>query len=177
MFKFSLLLSSADKQLIQRTPDGAHAELLRVDLVQRYPLIRRGIIGSLHILVVLHLTEEEEVHRGDMEARIVVHIGIAEDILRLRHLQARLFLDLAPHAFLSRLPDIREAAREVQGSFSGFFLTSEHQQLVLVIEDERCRSSTRIEIIDEAAVLAFLAFLVILHEMLTAAYRTISELF
>ena len=93
----------------------------------------------------------------------------------LRHVESRLFLDLAPHALLYRLSHVNKATGQVKGAACGVLGPTHHQHLIVVVDDECCRGRARIGIVGEAAVATLLALEIVDLKAGTAADRTEAE--
>jgi hypothetical protein len=119
----------------------------------------------------------QEVHIEGMNTHATIHIDIGrrEKVLDIIDFQARLFLDFTTHAILYGLIHVAEASRQVKSAFGRLFGTTHYQQLIVVVDDKRCRGRTGVGIIGEATVSALLALEVVDLKMTAATYRTVSE--
>ena len=158
--------------------DRTESEALHIDLPQREPGELGSIVGSLHLHVV-NATEEEEIERMDVHARIVIDIGNGEEIRHLTslHLETCLFEDLPDHTLLSVLIVIHKTTGQVKGAFGRFLGTTGHQQFSFLVEDEGSRRSTRVLVIRKATVGTMPAQGVMDLKITTATLRTESEYF
>lgn len=160
--------------------DAGKPEVGGVDLADGYPKGFGGIVGSTDggldgLKVAVNGHQEVHVERVDAHATIYIYVGRGKEIVYLRHVESRLFLDFAPHALLYRLAHVNKATGQVESAACGVLGPTHHQHLVVVVDDECCRGRARIGIVGEAAVATLLALEIVDLKAGTAADRTEAE--
>ena len=62
-------------------------ELFGAYVLRFHPHALGGIVGSLHLRLVLHGAEEEYVERVHVEVGIAVYVWLGEEVFRIRHVE------------------------------------------------------------------------------------------
>ena len=123
----------------------------------------------------MHTHQEIHIEGVDTHAAIHIDIGRGEEVLDVFDIEPCLFLYLTTHTLLYGLIHVAETARQVEGSLGGFLGTSDNQQLIVVVDDECCRSRAGIGVVSETTVPALLALEVVHLKVRTATNGTVLE--
>lgn len=153
--------------------DGAQAEMIRTDFMERNPETSGGIIGSLDSgMILFHMTDIEHVKGVDIHARILVYVWNGKEILHFFNAQPSLFLDLTDDTLFARFLIVNKTTRQVKGTLGRLLAAADDKQFVFIIQNEGCRGRTGVLVIGEPTVRTVFALKVVLLKIRTPALRT-----
>ena len=98
-------------------------------------------------------------------------------INRLKIMDLRMLPLAVLHRLFHGLAHVAESTGQVEHPLGWLQLATLHEELVLGVKDEGGNCCSRIEIEFKTAIFTLPALFTCFHEMRTAAFRTVSELF